>query len=74
MLGYSPKVVDTSVVVLVYAYCKILSYHISFRQVSAFTIQVWYQHFLGLSYQPVPFLSSWLQVLLQVAQHLNELK
>ena len=74
MLGYLPKVVGTSVVVLVYAYCKILSYHVSFGQVSAFTILVWYQRFLGLSYQLVPFLSCWLQVLLHVAQHPNKLK
>ena len=74
VLGYSPKVVSTSVAVLIYAYCKILFYHISFGQVSAFTILVWYQHFLGLSYHLVPFLSCWLQVLLHVVQHSNELK
>ena len=61
VLGYSPKVVGTSVEVLVYAYCKILSYHISFGQVSAFTILVWYQCFLGFSYHLVPFLLCWLQ-------------
>ena len=60
VLGYSPKVVGTSVVVLFYAYYKIL-YHISFGQVSAFTILVWYQRFLGLSYQLVLFLSCRLQ-------------
>ena len=74
VLGYSPKVVSTYVAVLIYAYCKIISYHISFGQVSAFTILVWYQRFLGLSYQLVSFLSCWLQVLLHVSQHSNELK
>ena len=74
MLGYSPKVVVTFVTVLVYAYCKILSYHISFGHVSAFTILFWYQCFLGLSYQLVPFLLCWLQVLLHVAQNSNKLK
>ena len=61
VLGYSPKIMGTSVAVLVYAYCKILSYHISFGQVITFTILVWYQRFLVLSYQLVPFLSCRLQ-------------
>ena len=74
MLEYSPKVVGTSVEVLVYAYCNILYYHISLGQVRAFIILVWYQRFLGLSYQLVHFLSYWLQVLLYVVQHSNELK
>ena len=74
VLGYSPKVVGTSMAMLVYTYCKILSYHFSYGQVSAFTILVWYQRFLGFSYHLVPFLSCQLQVLLHVSQHSNELK